>query len=596
MTEASIVIVTYGKWSLTEQCLRSLVAALGDKLGNGWEIVVVDNNSPDETPDRLREWADRVRIELLSENRNFAGGCNIGAGLANGEVLVFLNNDTEVPETALERLVEQVHEPGVAVAGCRLLFPTGTIQHAGVAFIRGALYDGAPFGQHVFHHQGQELAVTQACYETDCVTAACVAIRADAFHQVGGFEERYVNGLEDVDLCLKLRTAGHRIVYRGDITIIHHEGASRGSGESLWSTPEKAASARANDLLYVARWGRHLDQDDELAAQVWDARLQNAPPERALGLTSLAVAGQPNGIGSAADEARSLLRRFSELGLRPAAYNLPGATVTPNLNRDMRELVDLAQMRAVSNGAPVVIVPGGAHDNVSRLVVKPAIFRLARAQTALPLEMAASVWAATPSARASLVKSGLSESIVRVVPPVVPETQLGSGGNGVLAVVPVHEPKLAAAVLQALRRLPSRTPIRLLPTTFVRGWEAEARRQLPNAEPLGPCSDETRFTRMAADADLVLSADPSDMFERRALVSASVGTTPVTLDSTGPTASVLGDDIACSPANLAMMLESRLSEPRGRSELATLVKASRDGLPVIDLRPTETAAVRLPHR
>jgi GT2 family glycosyltransferase len=584
MTEASIVIVTYGQWSLTEQCLRSLVAALGDKLGDTWEIVVVDNNSPDDTPDRLREWSDRVRVELLSQNRNFAGGCNVGAALASGEVLFFLNNDTEVPAHALETLVEQVHEPGVAAAGCRLLFPNGTVQHAGVAFIRGAAYGRAAFGQHVFHHQDQELAVTQACYETDCVTAACVAVRADVFQELGGFDERYLNGLEDVDLCLKIRTAGHLIVYRGDVSIIHHEGASRGKGNAAWDTPEKTAAFLSNDRLFVSRWAAHLDQDDELAARVWDACLQDKPPERSPSVTSLAVFGQANGLGPAADEARSLLRRFAELGLRPAAYNYPGVTVTPRLQREMRQLVDRSQTLAVLKGAPVVYVPAGAHDNMSSLVVgESAVFRLAQAQTALPLESARSVWATTPAVRAELIESGLSPSMIHVVPPFVPAAPLGQGGDGVLAVVPVHEPKLAAAVLEALSQLPPTTPVRLLPTTFVRGWEAEAVEQLPHAELLGPCSDEARFTRMSADADVVLCTDPSDRFERRALVAASVGTTPITLDSTGPAASALGDEVACTPATLAKALTARLRDPRSRPELALRVTALRDALPAADI-------------
>ena len=148
--KASVVVVTYGQRAVTERGLDALAAALGEQLGRSWELVLVDNASPDDTPALLRQWSDRAEVLLLQHNLNFAGGCNAGAARARGDVLVFLNNDTEVVPGALEALVAQVAEPGVAIAGPRLLFPDGTIQHAGVGFLRNAL---GVMPQHVFHHQ-----------------------------------------------------------------------------------------------------------------------------------------------------------------------------------------------------------------------------------------------------------------------------------------------------------------------------------------------------------------------------------------------------------------------------------------------------------
>ncbi len=113
MIRASIVIVTYGQRELTERCLRSLESCLGRGLGAEWELILVDNNSPDDTPELLRAWSDRAVVRLLDHNRNFAGGCNLGAEEAHGEVLVFLNSDTEVTPGALETIAEQALEPGV---------------------------------------------------------------------------------------------------------------------------------------------------------------------------------------------------------------------------------------------------------------------------------------------------------------------------------------------------------------------------------------------------------------------------------------------------------------------------------------------------
>jgi GT2 family glycosyltransferase len=539
---ASIIIVTYGQCTLTERCLRSLEVALGHRLGDSWEIVLVDNNSPDDTPALLRDWSDRATVRLLSENRNFAGGCNLGAAEARGQVLVFLNNDTEVPAGALDTLVEQALEPGVGVAGCRLLFPDGTVQHAGVAFLHSPL--GVPMPQHVFHHQDQALALTEGSFEADCVTAACMAVRADAFAAAGGFDEGFVNGLEDVDLCLKLRVAGHRIVYRGDVTVIHHEGASRGQGEGLWATPEKLATMRGNDLRFVSRWGASLEQDDQLAADLWDGALEPQPPARIEDPADLVLVGQPSGIGCAGDESRALLAAISASGRVPAALDVPTPLVIPRLGGPVAQLLAQARRRRPVPGADWLLVPSGEHD-CSELI-EPAIVRLGSRATAIAeLDRAAAIWAATPALALALADDGLAADRIRVVlPPVLP-APAGAGGQGVLAVLPVHRPELTRAVLEALRSLAGRTAVRLLPTVWTRGLEREVAEQLPGAELLRPCSDEARFAELAGAADVVVAIDPSDRFERRALVAASVGTTPVTVDRSGPAATVLGSLLAC---------------------------------------------------
>jgi GT2 family glycosyltransferase len=556
---ASIVIVTYGQRALTEQCLRSLECALGDRLGDTWEIVVVDNNSPDDTPALLRDWSDRATVRLLGQNRNFAGGCNLGAAEARGEVLVFLNNDTEVPAGALETIVAQAREPGVGVAGCRLLFPDGTIQHAGVAFLRSPAL-GVPMPQHVFHHQDQALAPTGGSFEADCVTAACMAVRANAFAAVGGFDEGYVNGLEDVDLCLKLRVAGHRIVYRGDVTVIHHEGASRGQGDGLWATPEKLATMRNNDLRFVSRWGASLDQDDQLAADLWDGALEPVPPARIADPADLVLVGQPGGIGAAGDECRALLAALSACGRAPAALDAPAALVVPRLDGPLAQLLAQARRRRPIPGADWLFVPSGEHDRAD--LVAPAIVRLASSSTAIaPIEDAVAVWAASPSVARALADDGLVAERIRVVPPPVLPATRGEGGAGVLAVLPVQLPGLAAAVLSALRVVGARSDVRLLPTVWSRSLELQVAEQLPGAELLRPCSDETRYAALAGASDLVVALDPADRFERRALVAAGVGTTPITGDPHGPAAAVLGDQVACeplSPGALARALDASL--------------------------------------
>jgi len=567
---ASIIIVTYGQRALTEQCLRSLEDCLGEGLGREWELVLVDNNSPDDSADLLRSWADRATVRLLDHNRNFAGGCNLGASVSRGEVLIFLNNDTEITPGALEILVEQALEPGVSVAGCRLLFPNGTLQHAGVAFLHGQALGGASMPQHVFHHQDEDLAAARASYEMDCVTAACMAVRADTFRAVGGFDEGFLNGLEDVDLCLRIRVAGERIVYRGDATIIHHEGASRGKGQQLWATPEKIAAMRHNDERFVGRWAAQLGQDDELAAALWDGALQDQMPARTVMTADVMIAGQPTGIGPAADEARALMVALGACGQVVGVADSPVPTVLARLSHPMATLVDQARRRLPVPDAAWVMVPTGARDLYA--VGRPAnVVRLASARTAVPLEESSAVWASCPSVAQDLIQAGVPAAKAAVVPPAIIASAPGSGGEGVLAILPVHDPARARLVLDALRGLPAPIPVRLLPTVFTRHLDRRIAEALPRAELLRPCSDEARFAGLAATADVVLALDETDRFERRALVAAGVGAAPITCTPAGPAASVLGTGAVADLGDLGATLARLLAAPGDRLERAQRV-------------------------
>jgi len=585
---ASIVIVTYGQRELTELCLRSLQTCLGDRLGPEFELVLVDNASPDDTPELLRSWSDRAVVRLLEENRNFAGGCNAGAAAAAGEALIFLNNDTEVTPGALEALAEQALEPGVGAAGCRLHFPDGTLQHAGVAFVHSPALGGAAMPQHVFHHQDVALPAAHGIYEVDCVTAACIAVRTSTFRALEGFDEGYRNGLEDVDLCLRIRVAGEAIVYRGDIEIVHHEGASRGRGADLWATPEKLMVMRHNDQRFVGAWAHLLGQDDELAAALWDASLANEPTARMAATADLVILGQPGGIGPAADEARALLGATAELGWTPAAVDRPAPIVVPRLAEPAASLLRQAQWRAPQPGAPSVIVPAGRHD-VHELDGSTVV-RVASDTVAVPLERARAVWAASPALADELVAGGLNARDVAVVAPPVLRAPTGGGGGGVLAVLPAHDRVAAQRLLAALRALPADVPVRLSPTATTRHLHREVAEQLPGAELLGPCSDEGRFRDLAATADVVVAVDVGDRWERRALVAAGVGAAAITARRDGPAAAVLGADIAAGEDELAERLQTAVREPGDRAERAQIVavtcapEAMRerlDGLPSV---------------
>lgn len=219
---ASIVIPLFNRWDMTERCLAALD-------GIDAEIVTVDNGSTDET--------SQADVTIRNpENRGFAVACNQGARAASGDVLVFLNNDTEPHPGWLDALLAVIARPHVVAVGPKLVYPDGTVQCAGVG-----VDFSKPFGAEAWN-------ITQDAPrgEAQALTGACMAVRADAFFEVGGFDRGYWNGYEDIDLCLALREQGGRLMYEPSAVVMHHESAS--------DQTERFRAARTNIARLRAKW------------------------------------------------------------------------------------------------------------------------------------------------------------------------------------------------------------------------------------------------------------------------------------------------------------------------------------------------------
>lgn len=235
---ASVVIPVHNQSGLTRDCLDALLAP--GATAAPFETIVVDDGSSDDTGHVLAAFRDRVRSVRLSPNAGFGAACNTGAAMATAPHIVFLNNDTVPLAGWLDALLADADtHPDAAVIGSRLLFPDGSIQHAGVSI--GA--DGFP------HHlyagfPGDHPAVT-ASRPMQAVTAACMLVRTDAFRAVGGFDRAFVNGWEDSDLCLRLGEAGYAIRYCAESVVLHLESASR---------DPHAARERRNRDRWAERW------------------------------------------------------------------------------------------------------------------------------------------------------------------------------------------------------------------------------------------------------------------------------------------------------------------------------------------------------
>jgi len=240
----SIIIPVYNLASLTRRCLDTL---LGDALETSFEIVVVDDASTDVTPQLLGGYGDRIRVVRRETNGGFAAACNDGAAVASGEYLVFLNNDV-VPQAGwLDALVRYAEShPEAAAVGTKLLYPDGTVQHAGVVICQDLgprhLYAGFP-ADHPAVNKSRRFQI---------VTAASMLLRREPFEEAGGFDTAFLNGVEDVDLCLRLGERGYEVHYCHESVGYHLETVSE----------RRSKNEGENFRLYRERWFQRLRPDD----------------------------------------------------------------------------------------------------------------------------------------------------------------------------------------------------------------------------------------------------------------------------------------------------------------------------------------------
>ncbi len=255
-TSLSIIILTRNGLDLLQRCVESILAR---EFTNA-EILIVDNGSDDpETLVWFEEMAQRADVRILSDpgEFNFSRINNMAVEQARGELLCFLNNDTDVISADwLNRARAFLSLPEIGMVGARLLFPNGTLKHFGIALgmgehrIAGIPHLGLDAGQPGYFGKARLLQ------EVSAVSAACMFVRRADFLSVGGFDEELRVAYNDVDLCLKIRALGLKILTDPDITLIHKKSHTRGSDKHgpLAQRLDEAAWMRA-------RWADMLDND-----------------------------------------------------------------------------------------------------------------------------------------------------------------------------------------------------------------------------------------------------------------------------------------------------------------------------------------------
>lgn len=251
----TIIIPTRDRVDLLSRCVESVVSR---STYENYDIVIVDNGSTEAATlayfERLR--ADpRLSILRIDEPFNFSRLNNQAAAAARGELLCFLNNDTEIISPGwLEEMVSLACQQGVGAVGAMLYYPDGKMQHAGVVLGMGGVASHAHKGL-ARRSPGDHgrAALTQAM---SAVTAACMVVRKTVFIQAEGFDEKLAVAYNDVDLCLRTGALGLRNVWTPFAELYHYESVSRG---------DDLRSARAGFVeesqMIRDRWGELLHAD-----------------------------------------------------------------------------------------------------------------------------------------------------------------------------------------------------------------------------------------------------------------------------------------------------------------------------------------------
>jgi len=413
----SIVIPVFNRADMTERCLRQLARTVD---ATTTELVVVDNGSSDGSAELVKRLWPSATVVRNDTNAGFARGCNQGVAASRADRIVLLNNDTEAAAGWLESLLGHLEDPAVGIVAPKLLFPDGTVQHAGLHVVQDHKHRLALNGSHRHYRARADLPAVDIACDLQLVSGAVMAMRRSTFDELGGFDEGYWNGCEDADLCFAATAAGYRVVYEPASVLLHHESAS---GPERWT--------RQNDnLVRLARkWAGRVEPDLVVhpdgtvvpAAGVTTADVAAHPP--APGALRVAIDG-------AAFAYHSLAQVNRELGVRLAGRHgmevLARSSTMPEITavQDPRLVPMVRTARRPAGGPPDVTIRhqwppdwSPPADPSPVVVIQPWEFGGLPDEWVGPLaEWPDEIWCYTNWVRDCYVRSGVPADRLVVVP------------------------------------------------------------------------------------------------------------------------------------------------------------------------------------
>ncbi len=229
------VIVSRGLDEMLRFCVKRFFES-AVHLPDPVQAVVADNASA--RPYQASSFSDeRVKLLRFDAQTGFATACNRAVRECEAEHLLFLNNDVLLDPSTLALMMKHGGGAGDGVVGSWLYFPDGRVQHRGVVFGRD---DIGPY-----HLDRGRFLEPRSAFETfQAVTGACLMVSRELFNQIGGFDESYAFGLEDIDFCLRARQYGHRVICVNAGRPLHFESM----------TPGRVELDVSSRQLFLQRW------------------------------------------------------------------------------------------------------------------------------------------------------------------------------------------------------------------------------------------------------------------------------------------------------------------------------------------------------
>lgn len=238
----SIITINYNQSSVTMDLLRTVRSLTYPEI----EVIVVDNASPNDRPDIIKENYPEVQLIKSEENLGFAGGNNLGVKAAQGEYLLFINNDTEVPANFIEPLVETLEQnPDIGMVSPKIKFhwDPELIQYAGYTPMNPYTIRNNSIG----YHQKDDGRFDTA-QDTESIHGAAMMVPRRVVEQVGMMAEMYFLYYEEHDWAQQVKRAGYRLYYQPASFILHKESLATGK-----NSPLKTYYLTRNRILYARR-------------------------------------------------------------------------------------------------------------------------------------------------------------------------------------------------------------------------------------------------------------------------------------------------------------------------------------------------------
>lgn len=253
----SIIIPNKDEKETLKKCLDSIKEK---STYRNYEIIIVENNSTgQEIFDYYKEidGRDGIRVVYWKSGFNYSALNNFGFTFAKGDYILCLNNDvTVITPDWLERMIGQCQRKEVGIVGVKLYYPDDTIQHAGVVLGLGGI------AGHIMCRASREdpgyFGRMISVQEISAVTAACMMVKKSEFDSVKGFDETFQVAFNDIDLCMKFRASGKKIVFTPYAELYHYESKSRG----LEDTPEKQFRFDKEVKRFQEKWAQQLEMGD----------------------------------------------------------------------------------------------------------------------------------------------------------------------------------------------------------------------------------------------------------------------------------------------------------------------------------------------